>query len=298
MHPVSCFRQSLLLTGMLLAAGLARAEYTVFSREVDLSANLGLQYDDNVTRANRAVDKLGDHAYSAELGARMHLPFASHVRGVLGAGLNGESHDLYGGLNHATGSLQGELQYRNSAEFGSPLYALFLRGYVDQYESSLRTGSRYTAGISMRQSLTDRIGYFVAIAHDRRVTNSEVFCISEDSLRLNVDYATGRRGTLYLGGELRKGDVVSTGQSSLENIDMAEVFTQDGAFPGAQLYAYRFKGESTLYTLGYNLGFGAHHALDFSWRTIESRSSVRPAYAINPSIYQVNQYSVVYLYAF
>lgn len=282
----------------LLSSPAAHANLTIFSKEVDIRFDAGFLYDDNVTRANMPVDKLGDHSYSVNIGAVMNLPITDNSRALLTGALGGEKFDQYSGLSHSIASAQGELQYRRSAEFSAPTLATFLRTYAEQYESGLRSGSRYSVGFSISKPITDRIRIFGAVAHNQRYGKSAVFNMMDDAARINLDYSLTPRSTIYLGAELRRGDIVSTGQSSLENIDIADVFAQDIAFPGGLLYSYRFKGSTVLSTLGFNFGMNSRNSLDFSWRMIESTPDSRPSYATSPSSYIVNQYSVVYLFSF
>lgn len=297
----STFVYALRISSLVLVLGtpqVAQAQLTIFSKEVDVRFDAGYTFDDNVTRANVAVDKLSDHSYNTNLSAVMMVPVTLHSRALFSASLGGEAFDKYHGLNRFTESLQGELQYRNSAEFNSPTYGIFLKTFADQYESGLRSGSRYSAGLNIRLPITDRIMFFGAVAHSQRYAKSAVFNIMDDSARINLDYALGRSGTIYLGGELRNGDIVSTGQPSLENVDISYAFAPDVAFPGGQLYSYRFKGNTVIYTLGYNHGLNSRNSLDFSWRMIESTADGRPSFATTPSSYIVNQYSFVYLFSF
>lgn len=276
----------------------ARADLTIFSKEVDLRLDAGYMYDDNVTRAKEPVDKLTDRSYSANLSGVMFLPLTANTRGLVTLSLGGEKFGSYTGLNRFTGSAQGELQYRSSAAFSTPTFAAFIKTFAEQYESTLRSGTRYSVGLSVRQPVTDRINLFAALARNQRFGKSAVFNITENSARLNVDYGLSARGTVYLGAEYRSGDTVSTAQPSLESVDIADVFAQDDAYPGGTLYSYRFKGSTLISTLGYNHGLNSRNSLDFSWRMIESKADERPSYATSPSSYIVNQYSIVYLRSF
>jgi hypothetical protein len=258
----------------------------------------GFMFDDNVTRANATADIRSDHAYSADLSKVFIFPATAHARTLLTGLLGGEKFVRYSGLSHGFGGIQGEFQYRSSAEFSTPTFAVFARAFVEQFESKLRDGSRYSAGVSMRQPVTDRIQLFGALAHDQRKGESDVFDTKDNAFRLNLDYTTTRTGTLYLTGEYRRGDIVSTGQASLESIDIAKVFAEDDAFPGEQLFCYRFDGTTVIASLGYNMGFSSHHSLDISWRRIESTPDQWPSYATSPSSYVANQYSIVYLVNF
>jgi hypothetical protein len=283
---------------VLVASQSAWAELTLFSQEVDIRFDAGYMFDDNVTRANVPADKRGDNLYSTNLSGVMMLPLTGHLRGLLTISVGGEVFEKYRGLNRFTESAQGELQYRGSAEFSSPTYGVFLRTFADQYDYGIRNGSRYSAGLNIRVPVTDRIRFFGAVAHNQRYAKSAVFNIMDDSARINLDYALSSKGTLYMGAEMRNGDIVSTGEPSLEKIDIAYAFVPDAAFSGGQMFSYRFKGTTLLYTLGYNYGLNSRNALDFSWRMIESRAAERPSYSTTPSSYTVNQYSVVYLFSF
>ena len=162
----------------------------------------------------------------------------------------------------------------------------------------LRNGYRYSAGVSVRKPITDRIDLFGALSHNERYAKSSVFNNRFNAARVNVDYTLSPTETIYLGGEYRRGQVVSTGLPSLENIEVAEVFVQDDASPSGQFCSYRFDGRTVLATVGYNLGLGARHSLDLSWRRAQSTPGFRPAFATSPSSYIADQYSIVYLVRF
>ena len=149
----------------------------------------------------------------------------------------------------------------------------------------------------MRQPVTDRIQLFGALTHHQRDAYSKVFTIAEKAARLNLDYLLSPQGTIYMTGEYRVGDIVSTGQPTLELISSADVFAPDDAFTDSQLTTYRLDGSTVLTTLGYNHGFSPNHALDFSWRRIESTPGQKKNYSTS-SGYVVNQFSLVYLMSF
>ena len=263
-----------------------------------IQVDAGFMFDDNVTRAKEPADKYADRLYSLNLSKVLTFPVTEHGRVLLTGSLGGEKSDRYDGLSRVIGGIQGEYQYRHSAEFSSPTLAIFAKAFADQFESDLRDGYRYSSGFSIRQPVTDRIHLFGALAHNERNSKSAVFDTHDNSVRLNLDYATTQASTLYLGGEFRRGDIVSTGSASLENIDTAKVFVQDDAFPGGQLFSYRFEGKTVITTVGYNMGFGARDSLDFSWRRIRSTADWRAAYATSASSYIANQFTAVYLVTF
>ncbi|MGB9093873.1 MAG: hypothetical protein WCB93_07150 [Gallionella sp.] len=283
----------------VLMTPVARAaEPPPFTKPLNIRADAGFMSDDNVTRAKDSADKLSDRAYSVNLSKPMIFPLAEHTRARVTALVGAERFINYKGLSRAIGGVTGEYQYRRSSEFSSPILSLFARIFGEQYESRLRDGWHYSAGVSILQPVTDRIQLFGALAHNQRRATSEVFDTIDNSARVNLDYVVTHRSTLYLGADYHRGDVVSAGQPSLQLFDIAKVFAQDDAFPSGQLYSYRFDGTSLLTTLGYNIGFGASQAVDISWRRIRSRADFVPAYATSATSYVANQYSIVYLVNF
>ena len=139
---------------------------------------------------------------------------------------------------------------------------------------------------------------FAALASNQRAATSAVFRTADTSLRFNVDYSMRNNATLYLSGEYRDGDIVSTGRSSLENITLAKVLVQDDAYAGGQFFSYRFGGSTVLATVGYNIGLGAKDSMDFSWRYVQSTPTLRPSWATSPLSYTTNQLSASYLMRF
>ena len=100
-----------------------------------------------------------------------------------------------------------------------PTIGVFARYTADAYESQLRDGNRRSVGVNLRKALTDRINLFMAAANNVRTGKSDVFNTRDNSGRMNLDYALATGQTLYLTGEYRKGDIVSSGQPSLKILD-------------------------------------------------------------------------------
>lgn len=260
-------------------------------------ADAGYMFDDNVTRAQEGGNKLTDQSLSVNLSRPATFPISDHTRALLTGTLGAEKYLHYDGLSRITGSIQGEFQYRSSAEFGTPVLALFARISADEFQSDQRDGFRYSTGISLRKTMTDRIRIFGAVAHNERHGNNAVFDNKDDSARINLDYQIKASGTLYLGGEYRKGDMVIS--APYWNV-YGSAYTPDDVFWDWQLYNYRLDGNTTLYKLGYNLALGPRSSIDFSWNRAQSTTS----YVLLPSwnkvsvSYTTNQYSLVYLVRF
>ncbi len=297
----SSFALRFKITKELDAKGLPRlaANYDdTPSRPIDLQVDAAYVNDDNVTRAKEGPDRLSDSSYVVNVSKTENIQLSDNSRVAITGTVGGERFQNYNGLSHFNAGVEAEWQYRESSEFDAPTFGVFGRFSLERFQSWLRNSYRTSFGVTARQPLTDRISVFGALSRNGRVANSDVFSTQETALRLNADYQLSARTTLYATGEFRYGDIVSTGQPSLENISIAKVFTQDDAYASGQLFSYKFEGRTTLFTLGYNLALGPRDSLDISWRRVESTPGLRPAFATSPQSYITNQVGITYLVRF
>jgi hypothetical protein len=259
---------------------------------------VGTTWDDNITRAKAGPDARADSIYSINLLKARTFALSESTRFILTGTLGGERFETYPGMGQLNAGLEGVYQYRNSSEFSDATWALFGRLSVMKFQSNLRDGSRAALGVSVSQPLTDRISAFGAATLNRRKANSAVFTTADTSLRMNLDYALHSGATLYFGTEYRVGDMVSTGQATLESVTITKVFVPDDAYPGLPFFSYQFAGSTVLATLGYNVGLSRKSSLDVSWRWIEATPTQRPSWATSPRSYIANQWGASYLLRF
>lgn len=264
----------------------------------ELQLEAGYTWDDNVSRGRLANDIFADSIYSLNLSKTAIVAAGGNGRFVFTGNLGGERFQHFNGLSRINLGLEASYQYRASAEFDAATWSLFAKGFADKFQSELRDGSRANLGASVLWPWTDRISLFAAISANQRRARSDVFSTKDSSLRVNFDYALGRGATLYWTTEFRKGDIVSAGHASLENVSIAKVFVIDDAFATENMASYKLDGTTLLYTLGYNKGLGPRDAIDIGWRRIESAPGLRPDWATSPARYISNQLSANYLMRF
>ena len=277
-------------------AALPGSPWSILDR---VQIDLGYTYDDNVTRGRVADEILGDQLLGLNVSAGGTLRINDNTRAVVTGMLNGEKFKTYNGLSNLSGGLQAELQYRQSAAFDAVTFGAFARGWLDNYASHLRDGSHLALGVNAQGAMTDRIGVYGELAWNRRYAQSEVWDLNYYSARLNLDYSLGRSGTVYLNGEYRRGNTVSDGRPRLVNVSLAQVFVLDDAFPGKQLYAYRYDARTWVGIVGYNLPLGPRTSIDISWRRAQGMPTDRPDFDVQGSLrYVDNQYSLLLLMVF
>lgn len=263
-----------------------------------LLLDAGFTFDDNTTRAKVSADKLSDSAYSLNISKSKFFPVSTQSRLLLTGVVGAERFQTYTGLSNIGAAAEAELQFRESSEFLAPTLGFFAKIKVEDYQSHLRDGNRYTLGVSLSQPLTDRINLFTALASNQRTSKSQVFSTVDTSARLNLDYALSSHKALYLNAEYRLGDVVSTGRSSLESVTISKVFVLDNAFTGGEFFSYKINGSTWLTTVGYNHALGPNGSIDVAWRRVESTPELRPAWATSPRSYVSNQLLATFLLRF
>jgi len=282
------------LDGKSLTAGLASAAGG-YGTPVRVEA--GVTRDDNVNRARDAADKRSDYLYSLSLTKGVALPVTSQTRVLVTGFANADKLRSIRGLDRVSAGAQGEFQYRASGEFAAPIFGLFGRASLEEYHSGLRSGYRTSLGLTARQAWTDRIHAFGSLAGNWRHARSDVFDARDYAARFNLDYALGQTGALYLGGEYRRGDTVSSAPAALVYTGGAKAFVADDAYGASLFNAYRYEAKTVLWTLGYNRSLGPSDSLDLSWRQAQSTPTSQSGTG-GSSRYTANQVSVVYLILF
>lgn len=261
----------------------------------------GYQWEDNLTRASAAADRLSDHVFSVGISQSSTMLLARHLRVVLTGFAEGDRAYRYHGLDRLSAGGRGELQYRSSGAFDAPTLALFARALHDEYNSRIRSGQRYTLGLSARQSWTDRIDAFAALSWNRRNARNEVFDGRDWGARVQFDYALNGGGVLYFGPEYRRGNAVSTtGRGTAQYAAIASASAPDDAFGRSGRVAWRLDARTVIWTIGYNLPLGSRDSLELTWRHARSTAFVPAAalYGGDAPRYRVNRYWLFYLLRF
>lgn len=263
-----------------------------------LNVEAAVTADSNVTRS-RGADKLSDVALGVSLAKAHLLPLSANTRLAVLATAGAERFGRFSGLSRAYLGVNGEFQYRPSGEFDAPTFGVFVDSRLERYQSTLRDGYRYSLGARVLQPLSTELDLFAAVAYNVRDGKSRVFDNKEYAIRFNLDYAVGAKGTLYGGGELRRGDIVSTARPALDYVDVADAIVRDDVFTDTVRQSYRLRANTRLATVGYNLGLESGHSLDVSLRWVRSTSLARPSYPGAEAIrYYDAQVGIAYLIRF
>ena len=270
-----------------------------YSAAADIQADFGLLNDDNVTRTFDGGGKLSDQSISVNFSLPASIPVSTNTRAIVTGSLGAEIFSEYGELSNVSGSIQGVYQYRNSAEFGTPVWGLFANLGMIDYQSTQRDGLVYAAGVSVQKSITDKIRMFGAISHNERDGSHDVFKNKHDAVLINLDYEVRSLGTIYLGGEYRQGYIVISAPFwTWYTTSYPSRIALDDAFPNST-YSYLVDGDTQIFKLGFNLAIGQESSMDFSFNQIDSTATYWTSTFQTASLsYSTNLYSVAYLTKF
>lgn len=270
-------------------AGTAAPAAAAGSKPIDIDLDVGLTYDDNVTRGKDPADRRPDTLLRVGAAHFRDWDLASTTRVTLGVGGALEAASRHRGLSRAIAEVEAEWAYRATGAFAAPTWSLFARAAGDDYRSRVRDGWRASVGGAVRRALTDRIDGNAALAWNVRRARSDVFSTDDVSLRLGARYRIEQNLNVYALLEARRGDLVSSGRQTLVNLDVAEVFTDDDAFADEGFLAYRFPATLVLARVGAFWRFGDETSLDVS--LVATRASPRegPGGALERPRYQAHQ---------
>jgi hypothetical protein len=233
----------------------------------------GYSYDNNLTHASDPTDKRSDSALNLNLSGNKAVAFSEHTRLMLSGFIDTEAFAKYGGLDRLSANVEAEYMYRPSGEFAAPTFGFITGAGRDEFRSDLRKNDHYSAGFTLRQPVTDRINLYAALKDNISHSDNDVFSTRDASTQLNLDYGFSNGNTLYMAGEYRNGDTVSTVQPTLAYREIAAALINDDVFTAGQpMRDYRLKGKTDVVALGYNLALEGKTSLDISWR--HARSTV------------------------
>ncbi|MEM7292892.1 MAG: autotransporter outer membrane beta-barrel domain-containing protein, partial [Pseudomonadota bacterium] len=262
-----------------------------------IQVEAGYSFADNINRSADSDSEESEQIFSTTVSTTNTYRLSENTRAKVRGSLGLEDASEHQGLDNISLGVRGDWQYRGSSQFGTPIYGLFGRIALDQYESDLRSGNRVAIGASLRKSFTDRFGLFTALEHQTRSADDEVFDIAGTGIRVVLNMNTGGGGTFFVGGELRQGDTVSSANGSGNLAQIADALVEDDAYYNQDYFAYRFDSESTIFTLGYNHALGPNDSFDISWRMIDTEATDSEAESSSTS-YKSDRISLFYLMQF
>jgi hypothetical protein len=266
--------KSILITGAIAFAVLQSASGA--AAEHTFAADAALFHDSNLTRAQYAADVRADAGTALRIdGGEFFAPTASDTF-TIAAFANGELYRRYRGLDNVVLGFRANARHKLGLGYEAPWIAASLAASHDDYRDSLRDSNRVRIELELGQRYGRSFDASGGVVYDRRYDHhgeslvpgipGTVFDLRGVGGFARVGYAFN--DALYVDAKLgvRRGDVESTAQQSLQIFLVSTAIAADPVFGSSDLYAYRLDGTT------WTASTAASFALD-------DRSSLNLSYA-------------------
>jgi hypothetical protein len=271
------------LVSALLCAP-ARADWEV-------GASAGAFYDDNLTRAQDAVDKRAAGAGVVNVNATNFVPITGSDGVTFTVNGRGESFDRYSGLSNLV--IGGAVAYRHKFGLGylAPWLTLSVGASYDNYREDLRTSTRLDVRVETGKRFTEQFDASAGLFYERRFDNhgesivpgipGNVFDLAGQGAFVRAGYAPTDALSLDARAGVRRGDVESTAQQSLPIFLASSAITEDPVWGDPELYAYRLRGTTWSGALSANYALSDQSSLEFAYHYDFTRAAQGLAYTTN-----------------
>jgi len=268
----------------LLLCATARAEW-------EFGAAAGAFYDDNLTRAQNAVDKRAASAVTGAVTGTYFVPLTGSDAVTFALFAGGELFERYHGLTNVVGG--GSVNYRHKFGLGAaaPWLSLTALASYDDYRDDLRTSTRLDLRAEAGQRFTEQFDASVGVYYERRYDNhgepvvpgisGKVFDLAGTGAYVRAAYAPTNALLLDVSAGVRRGDVESTSQRSLQVFLASDAIAADPVWGDPSLYAYRLQGTTWSGSLVASYALSDQAALDLAYRYDFTRGAQGLEYTTN-----------------
>jgi hypothetical protein len=256
-----------------------------------VGASVGAFYDDNLTRAQDAVDKRAAGAGVVNVSATNFIPLTGNDGVTLTAIGRGEAFDRYSGLSNLV--IGGAAAYRHKFGLGylAPWLAFSVGASYDDYRQDLRTSSRLDVRVETGKRFTEQFDASVGLFYERRFDNhgesivpgipGNVFDLAGQGAFMRAGYAATDAISLDARVGVRRGDVESTAQQGLPIFLASSAIAEDPVWGDPNLFAYRLRGTTWSGALSANYALSDQSSLEFAYRYDFTRAAQGLEYATN-----------------
>lgn len=256
-------RAAALLAALLLGGPAGAASW---SHGLELSGG----YDSNVGNAGSAHDRRESGIVQASRSATWERRFGNYTALQFRGGVAVEEVLRLPELSSLRAAARVRVLHKPGRGFRTPVLAAWLGVGGREYGSAIRDSLDYRAGVSAAAPLTTAIQARLEAGISRRASRRRVFDLDASSYGLSLDWLAASRLIVYGGVRVEQGDFVVTARGEgvvepkTEHLYLepnATAIEADPAF-GADWWAFRVDGRTTLATLGLNVPVSPRLAVD------------------------------------
>jgi hypothetical protein len=283
----SCARAGAgLALGLLgaLAAGPAHADW-------EIGTTVGAFYDDNLTRAQDAVDKRAAGAAVANVSATNFIPFNGSDSVIFTLYGRGELFTRYDGLSNLVGGGTAAWRHKFGVGYAAPWVSVAVGASYDDYRDDLRTSTRLDVRAESGMRFSEQLDASVGVYWERRYDNhgdsivpgiaGTVFDLAGQGAFVRAGYAPTNEWYVAVKAGVRRGDVESTSQRSFQIFLASSAITDDPVWGDPDLYAYRLRGTTYSGDLTASYALSDQSSLDLAYRHGFTRAAQGLEYTTN-----------------
>jgi len=259
--------------------------------EWEIGATAGAFYDDNLTRAQDSVDKRAAGAGTACLNGTNFISLTGSDAVTFTVNGRGEAFERYSGLSNVV--IGGTAAYRHKFGLGytAPWVSLTVGASFDDYREDLRTSTRLDLRAATGTRFTEHFDASAGIYYERRYDNhgesivpgisGHVFDLAGQGAYVRGGYAP--TNALYFDAKagVRRGDVESTSQRSLQIFLASSAIANDPVWGDPALFAYRLSGTTWSGALTSSYALSDQSSLDAEYHYEFTRAAQGLEYTSN-----------------
>ncbi len=287
-----CLRGSRALNWAAIALGLVAVLLCAPARaDWEVSASAGGFYDDNLTRAQDAVDKRAAGAGVVNVNATNFIPLTGSDAVTFTVNGRVEAFDRFSGLSNVV--VGGAVAYRHKFGMGylAPWLAVAAGASYDNYREDLRTSSRVDVRLEAGKRFTEQFEGSAGLYYERRFDDhgesivpgipGNVFDLAGQGAFVRAGYAPTDTLSLDARAGVRRGDVESTAQQSLPIFLASSAIAEDPVWGDPELYAYRLRGTTWSGALSANYALSDQSSLEVAYHYDFTRAAQGLEYTTN-----------------
>ncbi|MGH8596918.1 MAG: hypothetical protein ACREXT_09700 [Gammaproteobacteria bacterium] len=285
--PRSVLSAGMALVWALITAG-ANAEWI-------LDGTTGVEFDDNLPRAQLDSDIESDVALDAALSAGQFVQLTDRIGFTLVADLRGAHYAEFDGLDYASAGLTTSLRGKLGLGADAPWVQATAGFAAYDHRFEPRDGLRYRAGLAAGRSIGTRLNLTARYAFERRRSDEvtdipflvnffgihgDAFDGDNHSLSISGTYTVTQRLALVVGYTRRMGDVTATTRINEEIFEYSDAIAPDPVF-GQDKFAYRIDADTDIFNVDLSFALGDHTALNFGYEYRDSNAGEDLTYTNN-----------------
>ncbi|MDF1629577.1 MAG: hypothetical protein P1U78_07245 [Alcanivoracaceae bacterium] len=263
-----------------LLAGLLFANFPVWAidlHDIQLNADITVNYDDNQSRAERQRDQVEDVSASVQANLSWFRQLSSRSLIALSGFAEGERFDQVDLLDRNTLGVGAAYRWQRDSSFSSPLVEWNVSLQDDDIGVDQRDGTVLKTQLFITRRFTDRITMSVGAEYRQADAESVVFDLENRRFFWNFDYFFAQKYAAYFTYSHIRGDVFSSAQRIFCNgafatdilplINASTAIEPDDAYNGTfcgEWIAYRLDAKTNTFLAGINMPVGKSMSFDVS----------------------------------